>query len=199
MKIGNIVAKQTLDSYNGFNIYENYEDVDNELPTLIVGLKPVKKIIPDFDILNRVIDNKTSWTFTLKEKRDYHNEDLVKFKDFCYGYLIKDVTYLYIDPFNYKLRGIKKIIKRIRNTDKLISFHYNNMVYLLSDKIIFGINLDVLEFLEININRLLDKIKRISHVFLDDKEILIEYINHMEHFNDEVKYVPLLYSINNES
>ena len=36
-----------------------------------------------------------------------------------------------------------------------------------------------------------------SSVFLSDEQILIEYKNELSMFNDEVKYVPLIYSIRN--
>jgi hypothetical protein len=47
-----------------------------------------------------------------------------------------------------------------------------------------------------NVDSFLKKIKNLSKVFLDNDEILIEYKNKLGMLEDEVKYVPLLYSIN---
>ena len=73
------------------------------------------------------------------------------------------------------------------------------MVYILSENIIFGLNLDVLNFLEINIDKLSNRLKVKSSVFLESQTILIEYVKDMEYLNNDIKYIPLLYSINNES
>jgi hypothetical protein len=199
MKIGNVITNQNTESFPDFNVFEKYEEVDNDLPTLIIGYETVKLSFEDFKMLKRQLNRNTFWTFTLREKRDIHNEDVVKFRHHCFETIIKNITYIYIDPFNWPLGNIKKTIRRIQNPEyELISYRHENMIYILSDKIIFGINLDVLDFMEISVSRLIDKIKQHSIVFLKGDKILIEYVNEMEYLNNEVKYIPLLYSITNE-
>jgi hypothetical protein len=118
---------------------------------------------------------------------------------FCYKQITNDIIYIYIDPFNRTTKEIKKIIKRLQTTEELVAYKNNNMIYMLSENIIFGLNLDVLDFLEINTDKLINRIKDKSSVFLNDKEILIEYVKDMEYLNNDIKYIPLLYSINNEN
>jgi hypothetical protein len=43
-----------------------------------------------------------------------------------------------------------------------------------------------------------NKIKHLSSVFLEDSRILIEYKNIVEELDNQVKYIPYLYSIKNE-
>ena len=43
MKIGNIISEENVTVNKHFNIYKNYDEVDNNLPTLIIGLDNIKK------------------------------------------------------------------------------------------------------------------------------------------------------------
>ena len=70
------------------------------------------------------------------------------------------------------------------------------MIYIYSEKYLFGIDLKQVEFLGYNLELFLVKIKELSMVFLDNADILIEYKNNLGMLDDEVKYIPLLYSIN---
>jgi hypothetical protein len=199
MKLGNIISQHDLRDYEQFNVYRTIDEVNNDLPTLVVGFTNAKKLFPDFDVENRQIDTKTFWTLSIREKREIHTEDLERFRMFCYKQITNDIIYIYIDPFNRTTKEIKKIIKRLQTTEELVAYKNNNMIYMLSENIIFGLNLDVLDFLEINTDKLINRIKDKSSVFLNDKEILIEYVKDMEYLNNDIKYIPLLYSINNEN
>ena len=70
------------------------------------------------------------------------------------------------------------------------------MVYIYGDKLIFGIDLKQLRFIDADINRILLKIKHKCNVFLESNEILIEYKKNVERLEDKVRYIPYLYSIN---
>ena len=72
------------------------------------------------------------------------------------------------------------------------------MLYMHCDEIIFGLDLKLLKFVGLNEDRVKNKIKEKSSVFLRDKEILIEYKNTIENIDGKIRYIPYLYSIKNE-
>ena len=48
-----------------------------------------------------------------------------------------------------------------------------------------------------NINKFLTNIRKWSTIFLTKDEIYSKYKNKLNMFNDEVKYIPLIYSLTN--
>ena len=62
---------------------------------------------------------------------------------------------------------------------------------------IYGFDLRQVEYIGKSKNVFKDKIKDMSNVFLQDEKILIEYKKELYMFNDEIKYVPLIYFIRN--
>jgi len=69
------------------------------------------------------------------------------------------------------------------------------MAYILDRKIVFGVDLRQLEYMGRNKEKFYTTLKAWSNVFLEGEQILIEYKNDLSMFNDEVKYLPILYSI----
>ena len=72
------------------------------------------------------------------------------------------------------------------------------MIYIYSSNNLFGIDLNIIDFVGRNSNKLIDYLKTFINVFLVDSSILIEYKGYMDALNNEVKYIPYLYSIENE-
>lgn len=199
MIIANIITDNKLDLPLEFNQVNKLEEISNNLPTLIIGWYKTKELYSNQDILDRKINETTFWTFKKSEQRDKHETELFEFIDFSYKYLIKDITYFFIDPLNYSLSQIKKIIKKLKESKDIISYKNNDMVYLYTDKIIFGIDLRLLKYMGFDIGKIIEKIGRITLVFLDNSEILIEYKSYIEKINNEIKYIPYLYSVKNEN
>ena len=72
------------------------------------------------------------------------------------------------------------------------------MVYIYGEKIIFGIDLELLEYIGFNRDKILSKIIKKTQVFLDEKHIFIEYKNRIENLDNQVKFIPYLHTIKNE-
>ena len=83
--------------------------------------------------------------------------------------------------------------------DNFITFYYKSMIYIYNKEknVIIGLDLMMLEFLNINIEKIKLKIKSKSSVFLEDNGLIIEYINYVEKLDNDPKYIPFLYSIIN--
>jgi hypothetical protein len=196
MKLGNIVSNSTLNISNDFNVVKNIDDIMPGIPTLIVGWDYIKKKYPDYDIIDRKLDDNLYWTFKKTEKRDFHEEDIYNFKQKIYHDLIDKVTYIFIDPITQKKRTIKKILKRLSGKE-LISYHHDDMVYIYADDLIFGIDLSLTDFVGLQNEKIIRKIKQKSKIFLTKSNIFIEYKNILENLDYQVKYIPYLYSIEN--
>jgi hypothetical protein len=196
MKIGNIVSKTKISVSEDFNVVESLDDINPELPTLLIGMDYVSKNYPDYDITDRKLGPKLYWTFKKTENRSLQEDDINKFMYQAYLDLISDVNYVYVDTILFGKQKLRKIIKKILSLTKSVAYKDNNMIYIYGDKLIFGIDLKQLCFIDANINRIMLKIKHKCNVFLESNEILIEYKKNVERLENKVRYIPYLYSIN---
>lgn len=197
MKIGNIVSVEKIDVSVDFNVVQSLDEIIQGLPTLIVGWSYVKKNYPDYDIIDRKLGDNLYWTFRKTEKRELHEEDIYNFKQMTYGYLIKDIDYVFIDPIQQNRKLIKKILKKIYSLEKKISYQHDNMIYLYGENIVFGIDLTLLEFIGLDPSKITQMISRNTHVSLTKEPIFIEYRKRIENLDNQVKYIPFLYSLEN--
>ena len=56
--------------------------------------------------------------------------------------------------------------------------------------------LNLVEYIGFDVDKVRKKVKDKSIVFLEGEEILIEYQNHLERLDNDIKLIPFLYSIN---
>ena len=198
MILANIVSDTKINVSQDFKVVDSLNDILEGLPTLIVGYERVNKLYPDFDITTNKINDKTYWTFKKNEKRDKYEEDLRWFIKKVYSDLINNLSYVFVDPLQYRKKTLIKIIKKILSSKNIISYLHDEMVYVYTDNIIFGVDLKLFKFLGFNIDKIKNKIKSISTVFLVKDEILIEYKNIISFFDNKIRYLPYLYFIKNE-
>jgi hypothetical protein len=198
MKIANIVSKIKINVNEEFNLVESMDEIIHGLPTLIIGFDYVNKYYPDFDILNIELEPNVYWTFKKTERRDKHEEDLIWFENKVYSDLAKTIKYIFVDPIQYNKKSLIKIIRKIYSLDKAITFINGKMIYIYGDNLIFGVDLKLLHFVGLDVNKIKYKIKFKSIVFLGESEILIEYKNYIDKLGLQVKYLPFLYFIRNE-
>jgi hypothetical protein len=197
MLIANIVSATNVNVSCDFNVVNSLDQTVQGLPTLIVGWDFIKKNYPDYNIINRKLNENLFWTFKKTEKRELHEEDIYNFVEKSYKNLIKDITYTFIDPILFSRKNIVKIIKAINNTNKVISYKHENMLYIYFERYIFGVDLTFTEFIGLNNEKLLSKINKKSYIFLDKNTIFIEYKKRIENLENQVKFIPYLYSLEN--
>ncbi len=194
--IGNIISSNELKVDENFNVVDSMDKAIDGLPTLIIGLDNVRKIETDLNFVDRKLSDNTYWTFNKQERRVLFEEDLFYFIENSYKFIKENIEYIFIDFVLFSDNKINKVFNRIKESNNNISFLHNKMMYIYTNDFIFGIDLRQIEFMGYNVDSFLKKIKNLSKVFLDNDEILIEYKNKLGMLEDEVKYVPLLYSIN---
>ena len=200
MIIANIVSNDSINIGPEFNVVQSMDDITNkELPTLIIGQELAKLVDPNCckNILNRQISDNLFWTLRRNFKRDTYSSDLEKFIRHSYENYIKNIKYIDIDFIQYSKPKMDKVKTKLWSLDNTICYKSsNNIIYVYSENLIFGIDLNLAEYVGLNIEKIERKLNQKSSVFLEGNEILIEYNNHLERLNYEIKYIPVLYSIN---
>jgi len=197
MRIANIVCERDIKIDKKFNIIDRIDNIIPGLPTLIIGVNNAKSYSKDISYLDRRINDNTFWTFSRLEKRDLFEEDLFYFIQFAYNKLLDHAKFKFIDLMLSDSEKIKLVFDDIKSGKNVITFHYQNMVYTYVNDTIYGFDLRQVEYIGKSIDKFMTKIKDISHVFLQDEKILIEYKKELRVFNEEIKYIPFIYSLRN--
>lgn len=197
IKIANIVSEIEINIGPEFNYVNNVNDIDSGLPTLIIGYEFTKSLYGKLDMINRKIDKEMFWTCTKKEYRKIFNSDVEDFINYSYRKVTSEINYYHLDLIQEK--RLFPIVKRILSMKNLISFEYENMIYSynIEKNLIIGFDLNLMNYLDIDVEKIKLKIKSKSSVFLMGNAVLIEYINYVEHLDNKAKYIPFLYFINN--
>jgi len=191
MNIGNIVSSSKINEDN-FKLFDEIESVDNSLPTLIVGWGKTKEIFGDkISILNKKISDNLYWTFLPTERRVDYDDDIIIFKRVCYDNFGSELSYVYIDPIHDKPQKIKKILKKIYSLNESISYFTDkNMLYILGENIIFGVNLEITEFIGIKTNSIITRVVNLRNSVLIDNEIFNKCKEFIKKLDNKYKLVP---------
>ena len=197
MKVANIVSTNKVSVSDEFNVVTSLDNIIQGLPTLIIGFDVVNKKYPDFNILSKQLGPNLFWTFKRTEKRDKYEEDLTWFMSYAYQEFVKDLSYVFVDPIQYPLRSIKKILRKMESLTNPVAYYNGRMVYVYGDNITFGIDIKLLNFIGLKTEKIISKIKSKSSVFLDGDKIIIEYKKNVEALGNQVRYIPFLYTIRN--
>lgn len=198
MKFANIVSTTQINVPQDFNVVQSMDEIIHGLPTLIIGFDLTDKLFPKYDVGNIKVTDNVYWTTKKTESRDKHNIELEWFKHFAYHELIKDINYIFVDPIQYNKKSLLKILKKIYTIPNKISYQHNDMIYIYSDKFIFGVDLKLIKYIGLDISKIKRKIINISSVFLEDSDIFIEYKYIIDDMENQVRFLPYLYSIKNE-
>ena len=193
--IGNIVTLDKIKVDDNFNVVNSFNEVIEGIPTLVVGTNIANDSYGNLNYIDRKIDNLNYWTFSKKEKRGLFEEDLFYFIENSYKNLTNRLEYIFVDVILFDDEKIKKIFDKIESYKDNISFLTDKMLYIYSDKYIFGIDLRQIEYIRGDVDKFIKKVKRFSKDFLSNNEILIEYKNNLGMLEDELKYIPVLYSM----
>jgi len=198
MKIANIVSHQKVNVSQEFNVVESMDNIIHGLPTLILGFDYVNKHYPDFDVMDRKLGENLYWTVKRTEKRDKYEEDLSWFVTKVLTDLISEISYVFVDPIQYNSRTIRKVIRKFHSMENKVTYQNGQMLYIYAEKIIFGVDLKLLKYIGLDYNKIKEKIIKKSLVFLTNDKILIEYKKTVEELDNQVRYIPYLFSITNE-
>ena len=200
MKLGNIVTDKYVEFDKSINTVDSLSEIIPNLPTMIIGWDTTKKLFGDksVSILEKEIDTNLFWTFSLRERRSVYENDIESFIQYCYNKSISDIKYVSVDPISFTHNMMKKTIRKILSGKNITSFIHNDNIFIYTDNLIFGIDLHLYEFyIGIEKNKLTNKIKSISHTFLDNDDLLVTYKDYLTRLGS-VKYIPFLNQLDNE-
>lgn len=195
MKVANIVSTNKINVSDEFNVVDSMDKIIHGIPTLIVGIDTVVKHYPDFNILDICIEPDLYWTFKRTEKRDKFEEDLNWFIRKVFSNLMNDIIYIFVDPIQHKPKTLIKIVRKIASLKDPVTYVHGDMIYIYGERMIFGIDLKLFRYMHVDTDKIKNKIKYISHDFLDDNKILIEYKKDVEALGNKVRYIPYLFTI----
>jgi hypothetical protein len=193
MYFGNIISEKNI-SLDGFKNLSKIEDIDNDLPTIIIGWGKVKELYGDtVSILHKKINTKVFWTFSEKERKVDFEVDIENFKEYCYNNFGENIPYVYLDILYGKKNINKKIIKKILSlNDSTIYITENEMVYIYSENILFGIDLNIFNYYNNKKEKVLNKIKSLKNSVLVDSKIFNKYRDFLYKIKDKKRLIPYI-------
>ena len=199
MNFGNVISKTPI-LIEGFKNYGKDDLIDNDLPTLIIGWDLVKEMYDGkVSILHKSINIRTYWTFNSKERKADFESDIESFKEFCYNSFGDNIPYVYLDILYGKKNINKKIIKKILTlVNPYIYLSDNNMVYIFGDNIIFGIDLNILDYFDNKKEKVLKTINNLNSAVLIDSEIFNKYRDFLYKIKNKNRLIPYIIKNGND-
>ena len=145
----------------------DYVESDISLPTLIIGFDNARHILGDrFHILDSKINDNLYWTFWKTEKRVYYDRTLAFFYNLIFDRLKDKVSYQSISLFRLTFSSAKRLVKLLTMNKNYIYIGYKTIyVYSpdINDKVIFGISLDELDYLNIKKDKIINKLLSLTN------------------------------------
>ena len=184
MKIANIIYQEELVNHTKVD-YVNYMDkavpyseIDKTLPTLYVGwnfmknCNPEDKLIQNADILKkRVIMNQLYFEFSFEESKGSHVKGVDEFVSKApLFYFRPKYTYINLDPVFFQLANVDDVMDVLPKEIDVVYQYKNDMIYILKDDKITGINLEMYRFFQFNIVDMRNRIDlRTTLSYLDEE------------------------------
>jgi hypothetical protein len=159
--IGYIVTKNKIENIlSCIKVVSSYRSIeDKSKPILIIGLEEAKKHASSFSILEKKIGEKMFWTFGKREKRNDYEKDIEKFQEYVLKCALDDIKYYYLNILTVKYNKIKKLIEIVNNPDEKTFYIDKKMFYMFYNNYVLGISIDILEYLGIKKNKIINIIK----------------------------------------
>ena len=196
--LGSIVSRRKIKEKINFIEVVNEIDLvsDKEKPILIIGYNEAKSIYPNISILDKKISNNIYWTFSKTEKKYEYDKDIKLFYDYVISSAIKNIEYYYINILKLKYNNIKKIINILNNNKKKYIYINNNILYIYYNNYILGLSLEMTDYLGIERNKILNKIKRNSENIIKYSDSFLD-LSLKKVINNKKYVMPYFMSIQN--
>lgn len=159
MYIGNIISENKLKFGDLFNNTDNVNDIDKNLPTIIIGREFFKKIFPNENtsIIERRFSNNMVWTFSKRERRIDYEKDISLFMESCVKNINNMLSYHYVNILTIDREKTKKLINFLTFTGKLhIYIHNNSFIYIYdkTNESVIGIDFNFIDYVNIDRKRI---------------------------------------------
>jgi hypothetical protein len=167
MKIANIVHEEDLinhkkvDYINYYNEPKTLEEIDATLPTLYVGWSFMREINPDNELIqkadilkHKIVTNELYWEFSFTESKASHIKGVESFVSYAPEFYFKRYSYINLDPVFFQLKDLQDLLDVVPKKIDSVYRYKDEMIYLLNDKAITGIDLKMYEFFQFNISEM---------------------------------------------
>lgn len=173
------------------------EDINT--PTLLIGKKNSEELIgkEKIKVLDREIRKNLYWTYSKVEKRNEYEKDVEEFYQNLFKHIKKHVYYKCIDLYNTSYSEIKNILTQIGGDNVNYIYVTDNHVYIYNLCEIIGISLNELNFLNINKDKIIDKLKKNRNNILIFNDFFLKN-GIKKYINGNKILIPYLYSLKNQ-
>jgi len=172
MKIGNVIHENELvnhtesDYINYINEPKKYDEVNKSLPTLYVGWNFMKTCNPDNDVIQnadilkkRIVTNELYWEFDFKESKASHVKGVDKFVNHVPEfYFSPKYSYINLDPVFFQIKDVDDLMDVLPKEFLKIYQYRDEMLYILSDNKITGVNLKMYEFFQFDVDNMIRRL-----------------------------------------
>ena len=184
MKIGNIIYEKELvnhtkvDYINYITGLTEYNSLDKTLPTLYVGwsfmkaCNPKNELIQHADILKKkIISNELYWECNFEESKSSHVRGVENFVNAVpQFYFSPKYMFVNLDPVFFQIVDVQGILDYLpKEIDKLYNYK-NEMLYVLVENKISGINLKMYDFFKINPEEIIQSLRQRTKSCLFDSD-----------------------------
>jgi hypothetical protein len=184
MKLANIIYEAELVNHtkveyvNYINEATEYDKLDKTLPTLYVGWVFMKLCNPNNDTIQnaniltkKIVANQLYWECSFYEGKASHVNGIASFVKIAPELYFKPkYTYINLDPVFFQLRDVEDLMDVIpKRID--VSYNYKNeMLYLLTDNKITGINLLLYDYFKFDVKDIVERIAERTETGILDEE-----------------------------
>lgn len=137
--------------------------IDESVPTIIIGYKNAEKWIKDYNILKKWYpEQNLFWTFGKMERKYEYDDDIEAFYKMAIEKIYENVNYTYFNFINYPLRVTKRFIEYMMSDNKKTIYNENNKflyIYKKETRDVIGLSLDMCRYIGIDKTKILNKIK----------------------------------------
>lgn len=166
--IGNIVVENSnIRVDKCYNKCLSIDEIDKNIPTLIIGLNNAKEIIDNFSILVKSYnDGMLWWTFTKMERRSDYDIDINNFYNLCIKYILYHISFKNINVNDINYNNLRILLKYINNNNK--KYYYideNKYIFICDtdcDNKMIGISLNTCAFYGVRKKKIINLIGRNS-------------------------------------
>jgi hypothetical protein len=209
MKIANVIYEKELVNHTQaeyVNYYKEaieYEKLNKALPTLFVGwsfmkeCNPNNAIIQNADILRKkIITNELYWEFSFEESKPSHVKGVDGFVNYApQFYFQSKYQYICLDPVFFQIIDIQGLTDVLPKEKDVVYNYKNEMVYVLKDNKISGIDLKMYAFFKFDINEIIEIFSNKSTaVYINDMDGQM-YLNQYKifpNFSHLKRYMPVI-------
>jgi len=182
MKLANIIYEKELvnhteiDYINYFKGVQEYDKLDKTLPTLYVGwsfmkaCNPDNEIVQNVDILKkRIISNELYWECSFEESKSSHVRGIEYFVNLIpQFYFVPKYKYINLDPVFFQITEIQDLMDVLPKKIDATYNYKNEMLYILNENNISGVNIDMYKYFQFNVDEILLKIKERTTNSIED-------------------------------